>query len=327
MVAKSPKINLNTAGRIDLVNPENLELLKKYNVDMTIRELSKSTIEAYNYSLKQWFVYILLFQDNRSVLSIIDEDITVFLYWCKNYGNNTNRMRFRCSSIAAFYKFLRKKKYLIANPTEFIEPPRKTNLVTVQTFLTPAEIALMREKLITNGDLQLRLYAMLSLSTMARLSAIASLRWRQIDIEHCVIHNVLEKEGKVVELYFNDEVKQLLLQLKEMREIRENIAINNPHRRKKDYGWLFYTGRCTPERHISSSTLFTWCKKIGYMIDVPTLHPHDLRHSAATMLRNAGMPLEDISVLLNHESTDTTKKFYIKEDKERINAAKNRYGY
>lgn len=61
------------------------------------------------------------------------------------------------------------------------------------------------------------------------------------------------------------------------------------------------------------------------MIGVPTLHPHDFRHSGATLLKNAGMSLEDVSVLLNHESTDTTKKFYIKQDIRRISSVKNRY--
>ena len=53
------------------------------------------------------------------------------------------------------------------------------------------------------------------------------------------------------------------------------------------------------------------------MIGVETVHPHDWRHSGASALKNAGMALEDVSALLNHASTDVTKKFYIKEDRRR----------
>ena len=60
------------------------------------------------------------------------------------------------------------------------------------------------------------------------------------------------------------------------------------------------------------------------MINCPYIHPHDWRHTNATLLKYAGMPLEDISVLLNHESVDTTRRFYIKNDTERINNFKNR---
>lgn len=108
-----------------------------------------------------------------------------------------------------------------------------------------------------------------------------------------------KKEGKIVEIYFNDETKLLLQNLKKERR-QKNID---------DHGWLFYTVKCTETRHIHKNTLYEWCKRIGKMIGVESLHPHDFRHSGATLLRNAGMALEDISVLLNHESTETTQKF------------------
>ena len=43
------------------------------------------------------------------------------------------------------------------------------------------------------------------------------------------------------------------------------------------------------------------------------------------LLKNAGMSLEDVSVLLSHESTDVTKKYYIKEDTARISTIKRSY--
>lgn len=317
MAVMSKRINLHVAEKIHLVNPDNMQLLDKYMVDLTLRERAETTQYEYLTSLKQWFIYIMEHQNNRSVLELEDDDITEFLFFCKSQGNNAARMRFRTSAISAFYRFLRKKKYMSTNPTEFIEPPRKTTPIITQTFLTSEQVALMREKLIESNDLQLRLYAMLSLSTMARLNAIASLRWIQVDLQECAIHDVLEKEGKVVDIFFNDEVKQILIKLKEQRNA------NN----YDDHGWLFYTGRCTDEKHINKTTLSEWCKRIGKMIGVPTLHPHDFRHSGATMLRRAGMDIEDVSALLNHESTTTTLKYYIKQDKERINAIKSRFNY
>lgn len=315
MAVRSKRITLYDPAKLAQVNPENLRLLEKYQVDMAVRDLAASTQEQYIQSLRQWFIWILDNQGNRSVLEMDDDDITAFLYFCKSEGNNAARMKLRTSIISAFYRFLRKKRYLTANPTEFIESPKKITPITVQTFLTPEQVALMREKLIEHGDTQLRLYATLSLSTMARLSAIASLRWNQVDTQTCIIHDVLEKEGKIVDLYFNEEVKLLFEELRNQRE----------HSGKNDKGWVFYTGRTTPTRHINNGTLNAWCKAIGEMIGVPTLHPHDFRHSGATLLKNAGMSLEDVSVLLNHESTDTTKKFYIKQDIRRISSVKNRY--
>lgn len=315
MIPRSKRILLRDNAKIPLINARNMEFLQKYKIDMSLRNLSPRTIDAYEYALIQWFIWVLDNQDNKCAVDLDDDDITAFLYFCKSEGNNTARMKFRISILTAFYKFLRKKKYMKTNPIEFIEPPKRSTPVVVQNFLTSEQVSMMREKLIETNNTQLRLYAMLSLSTMARVSALSSLRWDQIDFENCIIRNVPEKEGKVVDLYFSEEVKYLLLKLKKERE----------EGKKNDKGWLFYSPKATETKHISPATLGDWCKRIGIMIGIPSLHPHDFRHSGATLLKNAGMSLEDVSVLLNHESTDTTKKFYIKEDKARINALKNRF--
>ena len=300
--------------KLSRVNPETISILQKFKVDMTMRNLSPRTQKHYIYDLQQWFIYVLDLQQNRSVTELNDEDITEFLYFCMQEGNNAERMKCRIATISAIYKFMRKKRIIRENLVEFIDRPRKGQPITKQTFLTPEQVALMRERLIDAKDLQLRTYAMLSLSTMARASAIASIRWDQVDIENKIIKNVLEKEGKIVDLYFSDEVKYLLVQLRKQRE--EN--------KMYDYGWVFFTGR-NKDKPVNTGTLNDWCKRIGAMIGVPTLHPHDFRHSGATLLRNAGMNLEDVSVLLNHESTDVTKKYYIKENTARLSNLKRNY--
>ena len=259
-------------------------------------------------------IYIYDKQQNRSVKELTDDDITEFIYFCMNEGNNSERIKLRIATISAFYRFMRKKKLIRENPTEFIDRPKKGLKIITQTYLTAEQVAMMREKLISSNDLQLRVYAMISLSTMARVTAIASIKWDQIDLEAKIIKGVLEKEGKIVDLYFSDEVKYLLIQLKKQRESKG----------KDDHGWLFYSGR-NKDKPVNSGTLNEWCKRIGQMIGAPSLHPHDFRHSGATLLKNAGMALEDVSTLLNHESTATTKKYYIKEDTARLSSIKRTY--
>ena len=76
---------------------------------------------------------------------------------------------------------------------------------------------------------------------------------------------------------------------------------------------------------MSNGTLHQWCKKVGLLIGVPSLHCHDFRHSGATLLKHKGMSLEDVSNLLNHQSVEVTKKFYIREDKTKIQLEKDKY--
>lgn len=311
---RSKRIVLHDENKLNKINPDTVSIMQKYKVDMCMRNLSERTQKHYIYDLERWFIYILDNQQNKSIKELTDEDIMEFLYFCKSEGNNAERIKLMLATISAIYRFLRKKRQIQENPCEFIDRPKKGAAITQQTYLTPEQVALMRERLISSDNLQLRVYAMLSLSTMARVTAIASIRWDMIDLENKIIKGVLEKEGKIVDLYFSDEVKYLLVQLKKERELKG----------RDDHGWLFYSGR-NKDKPINAGTLGMWCKKIGEMINVPTLHPHDFRHSGATLLKNAGMALEDVSTLLNHESTNTTKKFYIKEDTARLSSIKRTY--
>ena len=74
-------------------------------------------------------------------------------------------------------------------------------------FLTREQVELMKEKLTEHGDIQLKTYALFSLSTMARVNAISNVRWEQIDFENRIFKDVLEKEGKIVDLFFSKEAK------------------------------------------------------------------------------------------------------------------------
>ena len=313
MAERSKRICLYDEEKAKQINPETLKLFQKYQIDMSIRDLSKNTILQYNSDLMQWFIYMYNNQFNLSVLEAKDEDLEEYYYWRKQQGNNVNRQKRVMASISAFYKFLRKKKLIVESPVEFIERPKAGQPITVQTYLTKEQVQLMREKLHEYGDIQLQSYAFVSLTTMARVNAVANLRWEQIDWDERIFSDVLEKEGKIVELSFSEETKGYLENLVQYRKDNE---IN-------DYGWVFISPYVTEDKPINNGTLNDWCKVIGEMIGEPTLHCHDFRHSYATLLKNEGVNLEDVSVMLNHSGTDVTKKFYIKTDTSKVRKIKD----
>lgn len=291
----------------DNINEVNLKLLEKYEMDMEIRELSPKSIYGYKRDLLQWMSYLVREQFNADVKDITEDDIEEFIFYCKKQGNNTERIKRRFSAISAFYKYLRKKKIIKENPMEFVDRPKKGRPVVVQTFLTPKQVEDIREFLKKENNLQLTTYAEFSLATMARVNAVSNITWDQIDFENYTVGDVLEKEGKIVTLYFDDRVRDLLVQLKEDRE-KNNIECD----------YVFISKGKDGYTNVTASTLGTWTKKIGNGIGIETLHPHDFRHSGATLRKNAGMELEKISTLLNHAGIDVTKKFYIREDKTKM---------
>lgn len=321
MAERSKRIVLCDPIKLEKINEETKNFLKKYKMDMELRELSEKSIYQYMNDLNQWLIYVYDNQGNQSVADLEEDDLTEFLYYCKTEGNNSRRMKRRMASISAFYKFLRKKKLIHENPMEFIDRPKKDTDINVQTFLTQEQVALMREKLQerVNGNKnkakELQLYALFSLSTMARVNAVANIRWDQIDFEERICTDVLEKEGKIVTLYFSKEVKDLLLNLKKERE-DNNID---------DAGYVFFTIDGKQPKVIDTTTLTNWAHKIGEMIGIPSLHPHDFRHSGSQLLKLSGCPIEQISELLNHSGLDVTKKFYLRADRKKIQAEKDKY--
>lgn len=321
MAERSKRIMTYDTEKVEKFNKKTKELIKKYVMDMELRELSEKTIYQYKTDLDQWLVYVYDNQGNQSVLDLDEDDLTEFFYYCKKEGNNSRRMKRRMSSISAFYKYLRKKRLITENPMEFIDRPKKDTDIMTQTFLSSDQVSLMREKLQENVDKDeyksrdIQLYALLSLSTMARVNAISNLKWEQVNFDERICENVLEKEGKIVTLYFNQEVKDLMIAIKKYREEK---SID-------DGGYVFYSSVGDTVSSISVTSLNEWAHKIGNMIGVSTLHPHDFRHSGAQLLKLAGCPIEQISELLNHQSIDITKKFYLRSDVKKIQAEKDKY--
>lgn len=314
MSERSKRICMYDKEKIKHINPETLKLFQKYQIDMSIRDLSPKSVYGYNTDLMQWFIYMYDNQFNLSVTEATEDDIEEYYYWRKQQGNNVNRQKRVMSSISAFYKFLRKKKIIKESPVEFIDRPKNGQAIITQTYLTKEQIRLMRQKLEEYGDIQLQAYAFVSLTTMGRVNAIANLRWEQINWDERIFSNVLEKEGKIVELSFSEEAKTYL---QELIRYRKEKNIN-------DYGWVFISPYVTEKNPINNSTLNDWCKRIGNMINVPTLHCHDFRHSYASLLKNDfGVSLEDVSLMLNHSGTDVTQKFYIRQDTSKVRKIKD----
>ena len=210
---------------------------------------------------------------------------------------------------------------------EFLDRPKKDTDVITQTFLTKDQVELIKVKLNEHFDesktisakhsaLQLRCYALFSLSTMARVTAISSVKWEQINFDSRMAEDVLEKEGYLVTLYFSQEVRDLLLELKKFREEND---IN-------DAGYLFVSITDGLYKQVVTGTLNQWCKKIGDMINIPTLHPHDWRHSGSQLMKLNGAKVEDISAILNHKGTDVTIKHYLRVDKEKVQESRDKYG-
>ena len=56
LAERSKRIQIYDKEKMEHINPETLKLFQKYQIDMSIRDLSENCIQEYNADLKQWFI-------------------------------------------------------------------------------------------------------------------------------------------------------------------------------------------------------------------------------------------------------------------------------
>lgn len=332
MSDKRKYIRYVTKDKLEKVLEANKSHIKKY-FNFKNMNLSDSTKKGYESDFNQWLVYIneqvekgQLFEEDIIKL-VKDEDgmeemvdlIEDYIAFCSTFlGNNERRIQRRMSSISSFFLYLLKKRRIKSNPLDYIERPsvkagEKPQIT--QTFLNEEQIEKIRKGLKKLDNIQLELYFELSLSTMARVNAISNIKLEQINISEGRIEGVREKEGYIVDLYCSDKTISL---------IKKWIKYRKDNNIESEY--LFITKYSGQWKQVNKNTIQTvWIKKIGNMVQIPELHPHDLRHSGSSLLFNKGMALEDVQELLNHRSPETTLKHYIKRDMKKLQDMKKKF--
>lgn len=332
MSEKRKYIRYVTKEKLDKVLDENKRHIQKY-FNFKNMNLSDSSKASYESDFNQWLVFINDKHekgsiDSEDILKLLKDDdgmeemvdlIEDYIAFCVAVlGNNERRIQRRLSSISSFFLYLLKKRRIKSNPLDFIERPsvragEKPQIT--QTFLTQEQVDEIRKKLSESGDLQLHLYFELSLSTMLRVNAVSNIKVEQIDFDSGIISGIKEKEGYVVDGFISELTLELI---KKWLDYRKEKGIESEY--------LFVTRYGGEWKQATKNTMQTvWTKKIGNLIDIAELHPHDFRHSGSSLLFNKGMSLEDVQDLLNHRSPDTTLKHYIQRDKKKLQDAKKKF--
>lgn len=322
---KRTYIKYVTDEKLEKVNKDNIKIIERYfNYKQT--NLSASSINGYKSDFNQLLVYILENYDNVSLMEVAEKDpdeminiIEDFLAFCRTVlGNNERRIQRRMASISSFFIFLRKRyrNKIKENPLDYLDRPKigKGEKPQIkQTFLTKEQVEMIRKGLKDIDSIQLTLFFEFALSTMARANAISNVKIEQIDFKNNCVNDVLEKEGYIVTLFPSKKAMSLI---KKWLKHRKEEGIESEY--------LFITKYRNEWGKVSKGTLQNnWIKKIGEIIDIPNLHCHDLRHSGSNLLFHSGMPLEDVSQLLNHKSTAVTQDHYLQIDYSAIRERKS----
>ncbi len=174
---------------------------------------------------------------------------------------------------------------------------------TPQTrYLNKAETVQVLTELRAMKDNKNAIALQLLLFTGARKQEILAARWENVNFETHILTIPLSKSGKARHIPLSDEAVKLIHTLEVMRNGTKKTRKNKDNMASP---WLFPAN--DPTKHVSS-VYRTW-NKVRKKLGLQGVRIHDLRHSFASLLVNAGCSLYEVQKILGHHDPRVTMRY------------------
>lgn len=221
------------------------------------------------------------------------------------------------SALRAFYRYCLDEGHRLRHydPTVGIRPPKVKH--TPGLTLRADEL---QRFLDASGSERDRIQAYLLVFTAQRVGGLRELRWRDVNWEE----RELTFEGKGKKLNVLSIHDELLGALSRWRRFVIDEAEHNPliaaalYDERTAHVLLTHRGRPVTVQTLGKQAKWR-AARCGLRLNTSDdacrenksqVHPHAIRRSWATLQRRRGVSLEDIADVLDHVSTDTTRKHY-----------------
>lgn len=315
---------------VAVINENDIEkYIRLFLVNKRVAGRTDNTIRDYKAELSRFFREV-----QKSPLEITSDDIKLYLATkevrdkaSKVYQKNMLRV------ISSFYQWMVKEEYLLKNPMNKVDEI-KTPKVKKYAF-TEAEIEQLRLNI--GDDVRLMcIFEMLS-STWCRIEELAKMKIEDIapDHESVLVHG---KGNKDRTCYINARAKIHLERYLSMRNDNNEYLFPNCciqvgpgsvfTKECKKYHVKLYDWWKVPELigngHAEKSTLGSRLRVLGNKCNVKKVHPHRFRRTGATFALRRGMPIEQVSKILGHESIETTQ-IYLDISEQELEQAHKKY--
>lgn len=283
---------------IAVPDTSNETILKIYASSLLIEGKSKSTIKAYVSELRRYGDFIGKdYTESKSI------DLRRYIAF--KMGNQVSESACETirSYICSFYAWLSSEEY-IENNVMIKVKPIKFNTIKEDPF-SSTEISRMRDSI---NDIRLRAMFEFLLATGLRANELCNTKIDDVNMQTMTVHVVCGK-GNKERITFLDPTAKMYL---------EKYLSTRKH--KSDY--LFCNDRGGSQ--MTTNNVGKQLKKISKDSGVENVHPHRFRHTFASRLANAGMPPQEIQILLGHSSLTTTM-IYVTTEEDMIRNSYMRY--
>ena len=286
------------------------EALLEFQVIQRRKGHSENTIIKQGYQLKTLFKFLI--KKGISLIETITENLLkAYLkeryYHLNSKGrqNVTDSRNVEIKALRSFFKTLNEAEVIETNPAENITLLRSSKAQLPKDILTKSELRKIFKQADTSTILGYRDRICLELlyATGMRRNELRNLDLNDLNLNEKTIHIRQGKGGKDRIVPINETTKTYLKQY--ISEIRPKLSAGCS--KNKDPNALILGQEGTRLRGEMLGYLISNCiKKANLKKRIST---HSFRHTVATHLIQAGMPIRQVQVLLGHKLLDTTARY------------------
>lgn len=245
---------------------------------LAIKGYSENTAAAYERDLRAFARYQRSRKDDARWSTITMQDVDAFIIAQSNGGRKPATLCRQLSSIASFFRYLKRQGYPVENPVKYESRPKVAK--TIPTTLDHNTMIQAWSK--TTGELHAILTILMT--TGVRIQECLDITWEDIKWERRVI--VIHGKGaKDRQVYIADAALWELQTVAKDKKYRIFPSWTQERVRREMF-WV--------SREFDNLQHYT---------------PHTIRHTYATEVAASGANVTQLATLLGHNSLKTTQKY------------------
>lgn len=325
---------------VKYVNKERLEKIPEQNIkeyDRYLRTFSINNPETKDTTLKAYRSYMNIFMcwlaEEYPDMILISEDFTDeaveimedFISFCQEkLNNNAKAINVKLSTVSSFFFWAVKRGRKVdgykinAHPFDKKIDRVKDNgkKIISEHFLERGQVQDIRDELAKTFDEDYdgdydpidTMIFYISYDSACRIGATSKLTMSSLVMDDekktGYFNNIREKRAKYVDIPFGTETYELMKKYLAWREAKgiDSDAFFPYLASKQENRW----------EQMSAQSLARRIKAIGYIIEIEDFRPHSIRKTRLNHV--AEKDIRFAKILANHDSMETTEKFYTKQD-------------
>lgn len=295
------------------------DLIKKYFISKAVQGCTERTLDTYRRVLAFCMKNI-----QKHLKDYTSDDIRAMLAYLKIHGKSSAYIALNQRALSSFFGWCEKNDLINPNPMHKVE--RTKVRYRQEEALTLEQMEMVRS---AAGTKRNKAIIEMLYSTGCRISELCALDRKDIDWDNMEI-TVLGKGKKYRQVYITQRAKYAYMEYERIRTDKSPALFGwdpeNTEGIKKSVRALYeYAGKeCNPdEARLDPNTISNMLRRIGKACGF-RLHPHLLRKSVATHALQRGMPIDEVRIMLGHDSIATTT-IYAQTLKDNIKDSHEKY--